>query len=717
MRAIHLLSGLALAALLLLAACSRNPSATPEPVITPTLAARSVIPSAEAQDCGRCHPKEYAAWLGSQHARANRLVDPATDGAILAAGPAGARSAEAVIGITPLQQYLVSAPGGRLQAFDAAYDPRSNEWFHVFPDERLPGDWGHWTGRSMTWNSQCASCHMTDFQKNYSATSDTYASTWKAMGISCTQCHRVDGPPTDSHHLCPVVRAGPVAPTGSPAAVRAAMDTCASCHARREELTGTFRAGERFDEHYRLALPDQPDLYYADGQVRDEVFEFGSFRLSRMGHRGISCRDCHDAHSGKLILPVEQNALCLSCHLAPGQRNAIPVDPVTHGNHKPGTPGSLCIDCHMPVTHYMIRDPRRDHGFTSPDPRLTIELGIPNACNRCHTDKSPEWSETWTTQWYGERMERPARQRARLVARAWEGDDAVVTALVAAAASEEIAAWRATLTSLLTPWNAHPPVRALLERHLSDAEPLVRSAAVRALADARGSYGALKPLRRDPARLVRLDAAHATANELERDGVDAKEVAAYLLAICDQPAGALRNAEVALKAGRRLDAETWARRAVSWDPSPPAHHALGLLLHQLGKLEEAISELGSAAQGETNSAVYTYTLALAQAEAGRNGDALISLQETVRRDPRFGRAWYNLGLAQAGLEQLADAVRSLQTAETLMPESAEAPYARATVHLRQRDFAAARSAVQEALARDPGHAQARILQRKLGAPP
>ena len=39
----------------------------------------------------------------------------------------------------------------------------------------------------------------------------------------------------------------------------------------------------------------------------------------------------------------------------------------------------------------MARDPRHDHGFTIPDPLLTKELGIPNACNRCHADKTVDW--------------------------------------------------------------------------------------------------------------------------------------------------------------------------------------------------------------------------------------------------------------------------------------------------------------------------------------
>ena len=56
-------------------------------------------------------------------------------------------------------------------------------------DDRTAADWGHWTGRGMTWNVQCAYCHMTDFKKNYDAKTDTYHSSWTEMGVGCTQCH------------------------------------------------------------------------------------------------------------------------------------------------------------------------------------------------------------------------------------------------------------------------------------------------------------------------------------------------------------------------------------------------------------------------------------------------------------------------------------------------------------------------------------------------
>jgi hypothetical protein len=66
----------------------------------------------------------------------------------------------------------------------------------------------------------------------------------------------------------------------------------------------------------------------------------------------------------------------------------------------------------MPVTTYMQRHPRHDHGFTIPDPLLTKKFGIPNACNRCHQDRDADWALASVEQWFGAKMDRPARRRA-----------------------------------------------------------------------------------------------------------------------------------------------------------------------------------------------------------------------------------------------------------------------------------------------------------------
>jgi predicted CXXCH cytochrome family protein len=686
-------------------------------VIQKDLLAVSKTPPAEGEKCVECHASEVAKWRESHHANANRLINPKTDLAafrrsgvfitnrwetILQNGlgtptvtvrkPDGTRSVfhpEAVIGVAPLVQHLLSFPGGRLQVLNLAYDPQKEEWFDMqAPDPRVPEDWSHWEKRGMNWNSQCAFCHMTNLRKGYDAESDRYRTTWDAMGIGCAQCHG----PMEKH----------VASPKNPAffnklAVKQMIDNCGSCHARREELTGKFRAGEEFSDHYRLALPDLAGLYYPDGQVKDEDYEFGSLAMSRMGHKGIVCLDCHDPHSEKLRLPHENNALCLSCHTPPGQRGAVPVDVATHSHHEAGTPGDRCVDCHMPVTRYMVRDGRRDHGFTIPDPVLTKELGVPNSCNRCHDDKSADWAIDLTVKWYGNKMERRTRQRARVIARVEKSDNTVLPELLAMAKSEENAAWRSVLVSILGPWGMQAEVRSFLEKSLTDESPLVRSAAVRNLSQDPKAAALIKPLCDDPSRLVRLDAAWVLHDARDRTQSSYDELTEYLDAIGDQPAGALRKAQFALDEHRTDDALKWSGRAALWDAtSGDAHQIHAMVLNMAGKQAEALEELRKACEVDPLNAQHPFMLALLCGEAGKPDEVVTQLKKAVAIEPTFGRAWYNLGLALAGQEKLAESIAALRHAEELLPGTAEVSYALATVYVRTGQIEEARSAATRA---------------------
>ena len=63
-----------------------------------------------------------------------------------------------VIAESPLRQFLIPAPGGRLQVSGLAYDPAKGDWFDVFGNEdRGPDEWGFWANRGMNWNSMCVS--------------------------------------------------------------------------------------------------------------------------------------------------------------------------------------------------------------------------------------------------------------------------------------------------------------------------------------------------------------------------------------------------------------------------------------------------------------------------------------------------------------------------------------------------------------------------------
>ncbi|MGE5768719.1 MAG: hypothetical protein ACM32G_00265, partial [Betaproteobacteria bacterium] len=78
-------------------------------------------------------------------------------------------------GVTPLHQYLIEFPDGRLQALSIAWDARAKEqggqrWFHLYPKERIThSDELHWTKLQQNWNFMCADCHSTNLRRNYDA--------------------------------------------------------------------------------------------------------------------------------------------------------------------------------------------------------------------------------------------------------------------------------------------------------------------------------------------------------------------------------------------------------------------------------------------------------------------------------------------------------------------------------------------------------------------
>ena len=63
-----------------------------------------------------------------------------------------------------------------------------------------------------------------------------------------------------------------------------------------------------------------------DGQMQDEVYNYGWFKQSRMFAAGVTCSDCHDPHSGKL--KVSGDGACLQCHAAaPTPPQPTPITP------------------------------------------------------------------------------------------------------------------------------------------------------------------------------------------------------------------------------------------------------------------------------------------------------------------------------------------------------------------------------------------------------
>ena len=662
-------------------------------------------------DCAGCHRPELDAWTGSHHDLAMQVATPETvlgdfDGSafthhevtsrffrrggrffVNTEGPDGAPAdfeLTHTLGVEPLQQYLAPFPGGRLQSLPIAWDTARNEWFHLYPDERIePDDALHWTGRYQTWNLQCAACHSTDLRKGYDAASATYETTWAEIDVGCQACHGPgerhvalardgaagDAPPPGGWGLVEPFRAGDPAPE---------LEACAPCHSRREQLTPVAaHGGPLLDDFLPARLAD--GLYHPDGQILDEVYVYGSFVQSRMHAAGVRCTDCHDPH--RLNLRADGNAVCTRCHrerpvdrfpmLAPGR-----YDTPAHHRHETGLPGARCVACHMPERTYMVVDPRRDHGFRVPRPDLSVALGIPNACTGCHDDRDDAWAAAAVAGW----SDTPPRSHfASAFAAGRAGDRTAEPHLAAVAAdADQPAIVRATALELLRPLGRRAGIAAA-RAALDDPHPLVRAAAAGGLEPLPlpTRRAALEPLLADPVRAVRVEAARALAELWSGDGAPvpgdplAAAAAEYLdaqAAVADMaPArlglgavrerqGAQNRAETEYRAalaldprftparfnlanllnaqGRNPEAETVLRQGIGYDPDEPElHYSLGLLLAEENRLDEAIESLARAAVPTARARVH-YNHGLALQLAGRLDEAEAALREGRRRDDR-----------------------------------------------------------------------------------
>ena len=607
-------------------------------------------------------------------------------------------------GVEPLQQYLVAFPNGRYQALDVAWDSRPRDeggqrWFHLQPTYQVgPGDPLHWTGVAFNWNTMCADCHSTDFRKNYDVTANRDASTFEEINVACEACHG----PGSRHPEWADARngaAGDVAAgranataaemglvVGFPATAdaawiidpdtglarrdpalssRAEIETCGRCHARRSRLTDAYEFGRPLTDFYRPALLED-GLYHADGQIRDEVYVYGSFLQSKMYAQGVTCSDCHEPHS--LRLNNQGNALCSRCHLA------TKFDTREHTRHEPGSAAAACVACHMPATTYMVVDPRRDHSFRVPRPDLSERLGTPDACSGCHVDEGPQWAATAIDEWFGAQRA-PHYGEYLAVARSGRADPALLDLAEDFALPGIV---RATALTHLA-GSTDPRAAGVIERTLGNGDPLIRLGAVGALEgmDPRAATPLALRMVRDRNRAVRLEAgrllaflppqivppgARATARraideyraaqqvnadrasawvnlgavEMAQDDAPAAEQA-YRHAMEREPyflPAYINLADLYRSTGREAEGERVLRQALDLEPgSADVRHALGLVLVRLGRQDEALDELGVAAGGETAPPRYVYVYAVALADAGNIAAARDVLGEALQRHP------------------------------------------------------------------------------------
>ncbi len=373
----------------------------------------------------------------------------------------------------------------------------------------------------------------------------------------------------------------------------------------------------------------------------------------------------------------------------------------------------------------MIVDPRRDHAFGVPSPALSLRIGTPNACNTCHADRSPEWAVEKFVAWYGPSSGDWRSAFAGAIDAGRRGSASAEKELAALASDpEQPGIARATALSLL-PEYLGPASLPALRAAISDADPLVRAAALAAteampMAD-RPPLSASSL--RDPVRLVRLAAARALAGspvgaltperqaDLERA---IEELVASELVNAERPESHVNLANLYAQAGRPDDAEAALRTALRLDPRfVPALVNLADLARAQGRDDEGLVHLEEALRIAPENAEVLHALGLLRVRQGRGGEGveLLGRASALRLESTRFAYVYAVGLDSTG--DRAGAIRVLEGAHGRTPADREVLLALVSYEQEGGDSDAALGYARKLLALSPQDAEAEALVRAL----
>jgi tetratricopeptide (TPR) repeat protein len=642
-----------------------------------------------SETCIDCHQAEVDSWKTSHHANA---MLPATKDNVLGdfndvrfetndgwtifnkdkqgyyietgqTGEAGIRyEVPYVFAYTPLQQILVDIGKGRLQAYTVAWDAREKKeggqrWYDLYEESHTPDTPFYWKGQFNNWNARCAECHSTDLKRGYNPDDDSYNTTFSEVNVSCEACH---GPAQGHIKLTEAEQkktnnAGFTNPLhkkgmwehkegattaqlfqGKPVSIdHGQPDQCAACHSRRTSLTDANDPGD-FTQHHipRLALPE---LYHADGQILDEVYVYGSFSQSKMAAAGVTCTNCHDPHSGK-VLTLDNN-LCAQCH------RPTTFDTPEHTLHETGSKGAVCIDCHMPTNRYMGIDDRRDHAFRIPNPWVSEQLGTPDVCASCHENKDSKWSQ--------------AQLAAKKDSIFGQYDD-IGSALLLNA--QDPIKGQANIAKLVLDEHQPPMRRAVLLGHL-DMSKVENMQMLNELANSPESLvklGVIDVLERSTTQLQ----LQVGFGLLYDDNKNVRLQAIKLLAPAFRqplPEKAQKPMQDAL-----MEAVTTYQKQQDLLSS---QIALADLAYKVGDLEQAAVQYLNAVRIEPNSLPTKLNLASVYRETSQLDKARVLLEEILQVEPNHAMALHNLGLIYVVERNWSEAIKALLKAKQLEPDN------------------------------------------------
>jgi tetratricopeptide (TPR) repeat protein len=673
---------------------------------------------AGSQSCRECHEEFYTLWETSHHGKAMQPVDSAfitrlvqhvhpvkvgefsyqvvvsndslfynellNDGSIHRTLPVSW-----ALGGKNVVYFLTPWEKGRLQTLPLAYDLNRNEWYdnprsgiRDFVEPGMQDSALIWTHALYTFNTTCHSCHVSQLERNYNSETDTYHTTWNEPGINCETCH---GPSQEHNDVCrAAARKGKVPDDLKIISTKHFTpdqhnSSCASCHAKMIPLTDKYLPGETFYDHFNLVTLENPD-YYPDGRDLGENYTHTTWIQSKcIQETGLHCVTCHTS-SGRYRFRGElANNACASCH-ADNVKNFE-----AHSHHKPES-GLECVSCHMPKTEF-ARMIRSDHSMRPPMPAATIAFGSPNACNNCHTDKTPQWANQHVTAWKGSDFQKETLYYGKLIQEGRTGNFTRIPQMVQMIAEDKPnELFVASIIRILAGQQSAGLKEALLKAVNNHPSPLVRSAAAETLAGFRDVQvrKALLNAVADSLRAVRIAAGSSLA-AFSTDGLTADELAIRNNAIAEYKTSLtvrpdtwtshfnLGNLQAML--GETQPAIASFQRASFFEPEVIGPYINVSMLHsQTGDNTKAEEAIVKALEIEPRNPVANTNYGLLMGERGRYDEAIKAYQKVLDADQNSVTAAYNLAVIFGSRKQYDEAIRYATMTKKLQSDNPRNAY-------------------------------------------
>lgn len=638
-----------------------------------------------SESCKGCHPKFHELWSTSHHGLAMQPITKAFIADKISLGQeeifmenahyqaiaedsllfieerkdGATKKYEVLWALGGKNTYYFLTPweGGRLQTLPLAYNVNTKQWYNNpesairhFPNRTEEDQALRWTDVQYTFNTSCYSCHVSQLRNNFDLTSNTYQTHWKEVGINCETCH---GPSGEHVRVCTEAKEGTV-----PEDLKIIMTSkftadqhnwsCAPCHAKMTPITESYMPGDNYFNNYDLTTLENPD-FYPDGRDLGENYTYTSWEMSECAISGqMHCVTCHTSsgrYRFKSDINAEANKACASCHA----EKAEFVD--KHSHHPLNEQSPRCIDCHMPMTMFGHMN-RTDHSMRPPMPSATIKFGSPNACNMCHTDKTPQWADKEVRSWHKDDYQATTLEAGSLVQEArdrkWNRIDQMLQAITNNQYGD---VFTNSLIRLLINFEGEKKIPVLIAAS-DHKSPLVRSSAVNGLLGNRSSEvkNTLLKAAQDSIRLVRLAAA-SSLSVFPRNEFNASE-----LALVEKVNKEYENSLVT--------------RPDSWS----AHYNLGNHYQNMGQTDKALAAYETAMKVYPDAFMPLVNSSFLYSVSGNPAKSEELLKKALQLEPNNEAANLNYALLMAEMNKMEESEKAFMKVLETNKENTTALY-------------------------------------------